>query len=130
MVTLTANQANELDTEGEHVEVNNGAVNEKNGAVDEKTDLNEETAASEQELDEAQEDAKKEKEKSKDSVLLKMFAGLITLYRGWKTYIKYDVAFAGMGLAALYMTVLGFDNITVGKGSSNIRVTYVSRNVF
>ncbi|KAL4222198.1 hypothetical protein ACF0H5_018235 [Mactra antiquata] len=43
--------------------------------------------------------------------LLESFAILI---RGWKTFMKYDVAFAGLGLASLYMTVLGFDNITVG----------------
>ena len=28
--------------------------------------------------------------------------------------MKYDVAYAGIGLAFLFMTVLGFDNITVG----------------
>jgi iron-regulated transporter 1 len=39
----------------------------------------------------------------------------VTLARGWKTYMKYDVAFAGLGLAFLFMTVLGFDNITVGR---------------
>ncbi|KAL4225216.1 hypothetical protein ACF0H5_015907 [Mactra antiquata] len=54
------------------------------------------------------------KTKKSDSVLMKMFSGFITLYRGWRIYMKYDVAFAGLGLAALYMTVLGFDNITVG----------------
>ena len=47
--------------------------------------------------------------------LRKTFSGFLTLIRGWKTYMKYDVAFAGLGLATLYMTVLGFDNITVGK---------------
>ena len=47
--------------------------------------------------------------------LRKTFSGILTLIRGWKTYMKYDVAFAGLGLATLYMTVLGFDNITVGR---------------
>lgn len=28
--------------------------------------------------------------------------------------MKYEVAFAGIGLSFLFMTVLGFDNITVG----------------
>jgi iron-regulated transporter 1 len=37
------------------------------------------------------------------------------IVKGWKTYMKYDVAFAGLGLAAVYMTVMGFDNITVGS---------------
>ncbi|KAJ8314091.1 hypothetical protein KUTeg_008652 [Tegillarca granosa] len=36
----------------------------------------------------------------------------------WRIYIRYDVAFAGLGLACLYMTVLGFDNITVGYAYS------------
>ena len=43
---------------------------------------------------------------------------IITLYRGWRTYVGYDAARAGLGLAFLYMTVLGFDNITVGKKKS------------
>ncbi|XP_052058185.1 solute carrier family 40 member 1-like [Mytilus californianus] len=46
--------------------------------------------------------------------LYKMFKSFILLVRGWKTYMKYDVAFAGLGLASLYMTVIGFDSITVG----------------
>merc|ERR1719427_2403313 len=35
-------------------------------------------------------------------------------YEGWKTYMKHPVMKAGVGLACLYMTVLGFDNITYG----------------
>lgn len=46
--------------------------------------------------------------------LRKTFSGVVVLIRGWKTYMQYNVAFAGLGLAMLYMTVLGFDNITVG----------------
>ncbi|KAK3603585.1 hypothetical protein CHS0354_017299 [Potamilus streckersoni] len=48
----------------------------------------------------------------------KMFSSFITLYRGWRTYMKYNVALAGLALACLYMTVLGFDNITVGYSYS------------
>ncbi|XP_050417924.1 solute carrier family 40 member 1 isoform X2 [Patella vulgata] len=44
--------------------------------------------------------------------------GFITLYRGWRTYLHYGVCNAGLGLACLYMTVLGFDNITVGYAYS------------
>merc|ERR1712055_663385 len=33
---------------------------------------------------------------------------------GWKTYMTHPVMKAGVGLACLYMTVLGFDNITYG----------------
>lgn len=43
-----------------------------------------------------------------------LLGSFLTLIRGWKTFMKYEVAFAGLGLASLYMTVLGFDNITVG----------------
>jgi len=35
-------------------------------------------------------------------------------YEGWKTYMKHPVMKAGVGLACLFMTVLGFDNITYG----------------
>jgi len=35
-------------------------------------------------------------------------------YNGWCTYMKHPVMKAGIGLACLYMTVLGFDNITYG----------------
>merc|ERR1719430_3099249 len=34
--------------------------------------------------------------------------------QGWVTYFNHPVKFAGLGLACLYMTVLGFDNITYG----------------
>ena len=33
-------------------------------------------------------------------------------YQGWLTYMKHPVRNAGLGLAFLYMTVLGFDSIT------------------
>jgi len=35
-------------------------------------------------------------------------------YEGWKTYMNHPVMKAGVGLACLFMTVLGFDNITYG----------------
>ena len=41
-------------------------------------------------------------------------------YDGWKTYMSHPVMKAGVGLACLYMTVLGFDNITYGKQNSVI----------
>jgi len=34
--------------------------------------------------------------------------------KGWKDYFSHPVRNAGLGLAFLYMTVLGFDNITTG----------------
>jgi len=33
---------------------------------------------------------------------------------GWKIYMNHPVRFAGLGLSCLFMTVLGFDNITYG----------------
>ena len=40
--------------------------------------------------------------------------GLKEAVDGWKIYMNHPVRFAGVGLACLYMTVLGFDNITYG----------------
>lgn len=44
-----------------------------------------------------------------------MFAPFLALRKGWSVYFSYDVKFAGLGLACVYMTVLGFDNISNGK---------------
>merc|ERR1719430_2557789 len=40
--------------------------------------------------------------------------GLMDAVEGWKTYFNHPVMKAGLGLACLFMTVLGFDNITYG----------------
>ena len=32
--------------------------------------------------------------------------------------MRYSVALAGLALASLYMTVLGFDNVTVGESQT------------
>ncbi|PVD30146.1 hypothetical protein C0Q70_09408 [Pomacea canaliculata] len=42
----------------------------------------------------------------------------VTLYRGWRKYIRYRVALPGMALACLYLTVLGFDSITIGYAAT------------
>ena len=34
--------------------------------------------------------------------------------QGWAAYMRHDVRYAGLALAFIYMTVLGFDNITWG----------------
>ena len=39
---------------------------------------------------------------------------ILSWFKGWKLYMTYPVRNAGLGLACLYMTVLGFDNITYG----------------
>ena len=36
------------------------------------------------------------------------------MFRGWSVYCHHHVREAGLGLAMLYMTVLGFDAITWG----------------
>jgi len=41
-----------------------------------------------------------------------------TLAGGWSTYMRHRVRDAGLGLAFLYMTVLGFDSITIGYAYS------------
>ncbi|XP_063964542.1 solute carrier family 40 protein member 1-like [Lytechinus pictus] len=40
------------------------------------------------------------------------------MFEGWKVYKSYVEFWAGLGLAFLYMTVLGFDSITLGYGYS------------
>lgn len=35
-------------------------------------------------------------------------------FKGWAAYMRHDVRYAGLALAFIYMTVLGFDNITWG----------------
>lgn len=107
MKVLRSNQEDDLDVEG-HDTVNNS------NSVDDAERLNDEAINEDTKVEICIEQIKTKKQ---DPFWIKMFSGFIILYRGWKTYIKYDVAFAGFGLAALYMTVLGFDNITVGKDS-------------
>ena len=43
-----------------------------------------------------------------------VFGSFLAIGRGWRTYMKHPVMRPGMGLAFLYLTVLGFDNITTG----------------
>lgn len=50
----------------------------------------------------------------KKTCLQVMFEPFITLGKGWKTYARQKVVFAGLSLSFLYMTVLGFDSITTG----------------
>ncbi|XP_060079879.1 solute carrier family 40 member 1-like [Ylistrum balloti] len=59
-----------------------------------------------------------EEEEKRSSLSAQLCHSLISLYRGWKTYMKYDVSIAGWSLAFLYFTVLGFDNITIGYATT------------
>mgnify|MGYP003573967192 CR=1 FL=1 len=43
-----------------------------------------------------------------------MFGPLVMLVQGWKTYARQKVVYAGLALATLYMTVMGFDSVTCG----------------
>ncbi|CAH1789301.1 unnamed protein product [Owenia fusiformis] len=47
-----------------------------------------------------------------------LFKSLLTLIRGWKTYMNQEVVLAGMALSTLYFTVLGFDSITTSYAYS------------
>ncbi|CAD5123416.1 DgyrCDS11765 [Dimorphilus gyrociliatus] len=51
--------------------------------------------------------------KIKKSCVQLVFGELIILIKGWKIYMKQRVVCAGLALACLYMTVLGFDSVTV-----------------
>ncbi|XP_078571615.1 ferroportin-like [Branchiostoma floridae x Branchiostoma japonicum] len=57
----------------------------------------------------------------------RVFHSFFTLYNGWKIYFQQTCFRAGLGLSCLYMTVLGFDNITVGfvytQGFSELAVS-------
>ena len=52
----------------------------------------------------------KDPDKRKESIITKIING----GKAWILYMKYPVRNAGIGLAFLFMTVLGFDNITYG----------------
>jgi len=45
----------------------------------------------------------------------KLLSSFLILKDGWRVYMGYDTKWAGIALALLYMTVLGFDNITIGN---------------
>jgi len=56
----------------------------------------------------------KENDGSKEKESRGLCHGLMDAVEGWKTYFNHPVMKAGLGLACLFMTVLGFDNITYG----------------
>lgn len=55
------------------------------------------------------------RDKTCPDICAKIFGSFITLYKGWRCYMGQSVRFAGVALSCLYMTVLGFDNITTGQ---------------
>nr|XP_039252339.1 solute carrier family 40 member 1-like [Styela clava] len=52
-------------------------------------------------------------QQSQTSIWRKIFSFLLIIPKGWKQYMSQSVAKAGIGLACLYMTVLGLDAITI-----------------
>ncbi|XP_013065016.1 solute carrier family 40 member 1-like isoform X1 [Biomphalaria glabrata] len=76
---------------------------------DEKKEENE--ALNNQEISVTPETEKKVKKKC---TFTRLFNSLERLYLGWPVYVSYDIRNAGLALACLYMTVLGFDSVTVG----------------
>ncbi|CAL1546830.1 unnamed protein product, partial [Lymnaea stagnalis] len=49
----------------------------------------------------------------------RMFGTFIALYRGLRIYVSYDVMLTGLALASLYLTVLGFDEVTIGYATAH-----------
>ena len=43
-----------------------------------------------------------------------LYEPFLTIIKGWKTYLRQKIVYAGLSLAFLYMTVLGFDAVTIG----------------
>ena len=57
-----------------------------------------------------QQNSNGETEVSSESIL----SQILTWFKGWKLYMTYPIRNAGFAMGCLYMTVLGFDNITYG----------------
>ncbi|RDD36896.1 Solute carrier family 40 member 1 [Trichoplax sp. H2] len=55
-----------------------------------------------------------EKVKSAGCTLERIVSSFVSLKRGWYTFMQQDVARAGVSLAILYLTVLGFNVVTTG----------------
>ena len=67
----------------------------------------------------------------KKSCMHIMFDPFIMLVKGWRVYARQKVVFAGLSLSFLYMTVLGFDSITLGRCLTVlIYEQFISRNIF
>ena len=67
-------------------------------------------------------DDNNDREKEERPLQKAVLAPFESTREGWREYFRHSVRYAGIGLALLYMTVLGFDNITYGT-----RVNHGSR---
>ncbi|XP_033640075.1 solute carrier family 40 member 1-like [Asterias rubens] len=61
-------------------------------------------------------DAVQQQSSTKVGPCQRFAAIFLSTYRGWQVYRSYPVHLAGLGMAFLYMTVMGFDSITNGYG--------------
>ncbi|KAK2142599.1 hypothetical protein LSH36_935g00079 [Paralvinella palmiformis] len=77
------------------------------------------SADGKKEITSAQEQQQSSRPAVKDSCLQPLCKDLLVLCTGWRVYAKQKVALAGMGLACLYMTVLGFHAVTIGYAYAN-----------
>ena len=74
-----------------------------------------EAAGDTREDEKVENEDQEEMPKKKKSCMRMAIDPFLVLARGWKTYARQKVVFAGMALGFLYMTVLGFDSVTTGK---------------
>jgi len=58
-------------------------------------------------------------EEEEKSCVERVFEPFVVVVRGWRTYVRQKIVFAGVSLALLYMTVLGFDSITLAYIAAN-----------
>ena len=65
-------------------------------------------------LKEAEAEGKEESGEKEEKERHTLVHSFLTTYRGWKIYCSQRIVLAGFALAFLYVTVLGFDNITTG----------------
>ena len=67
---------------------------------------------------------KKARGSEKTSYVRIVFTPCIRLVTGWSVYMRQQVLLAGLALACVYMTVLGFDSITMGGYLSLFNISY------
>lgn len=63
----------------------------------------------------SEEEAADVQSRGRRSCIRSVCDAMLTLRKGMAIYKSYEVMFAGLALASLYLTVLGFHHITVGR---------------
>ncbi|ELT96968.1 hypothetical protein CAPTEDRAFT_165404 [Capitella teleta] len=98
-----------------HKKLRTSFADEKEENATEKEELKEEEIPLKIKEKEEEESVPEAKQKSTcKRVVMVMFEPVIMLIMGWRTYARQKVVFASLALAALYMTVMGFDSVTCG----------------